>query len=47
MGRFSKWIDTFGSAVRVAAAADNGRKANRRDLIELGIDPVQFRSVQR
>ncbi|MBE7183127.1 MAG: hypothetical protein INR68_01820 [Methylobacterium mesophilicum] len=36
----------LGSAVSVAAAAENGRKPRARDLQTLGIDPQQFRGIR-
>ena len=42
-----RMFNVLGSAVAVAAATRNGTQPLASDLRQLGIDPVQFRSIQR
>lgn len=43
----TEFLDVVGSALAVSAATREHRPARDADLRRLGIDPVQFRSIQR
>jgi len=43
--RFSSILETIGSAIQVAAAVENNRKADPHHLRALGIDPAQFDKI--
>jgi hypothetical protein len=38
---------TLSSAVAAASAVDRGHRPQDRDLLALGIDPAEFRSIRR
>lgn len=41
-----EFLSIMGSAINAAAAVETGRQPNSRDLQQLGIDPLKFRSVK-
>ena len=41
-----EFLNIMGSAINAAAAVEVGRRPRPQDLQQLGIDPVQFRSVK-
>lgn len=45
--RVSSFFGIFRSAIAVSAAAEAGRPAGAGDLSRLGIDPAQFRAIER
>jgi hypothetical protein len=46
-GRLLGLLDIFGSAIHASTAVDNRRAPHPRDLKRLGIDPNQFRDINR
>lgn len=44
---FMNFLDSIGSAVRVAGAVEGRHQPKARDLRKLGIDPVQFGKIGR
>lgn len=46
-GRLLGLLDIFGSAIHAATAVDNRRAPHSHDLKRLGIDPNQFRDINR
>ncbi len=45
--RLLGFFDIFSAAITAATATDNRRAPNPRDLKRLGIDPHQFREINR
>jgi hypothetical protein len=43
----TEFLDIVGSAIAVSTATRERRPARDADLRRLGIDPVQFRDIQR
>ena len=46
-GRLLGLLDIFGSAISASTAVDNRRAPDPRDLKRLGINPDQFREINR